>query len=96
MLLTMWIHTLDGNNTFHGMGMIVAITPATKSNSPILRGKHIPDISMMGRVPILFHTEEGHGTAAPNSRPGPNMEDIHPLCLTMASMVWDDAVYTAG
>ncbi|KAJ8358218.1 hypothetical protein AAFF_G00022320 [Aldrovandia affinis] len=33
------IRTLDGNNTFHGMGMIAAITPATKSSNPILRAK---------------------------------------------------------
>ena len=57
------ISTLDGNNTFHGMGMIAAVTPATKSINPILRAKVNPhDISMVGRVPILFQKEEGRGT----------------------------------
>lgn len=59
------IRTLDGNNTFHGMGMIAAITPATKTSNPILRAKVTPsDMSRMGRVPILFHREESHATTA--------------------------------
>ncbi|KAJ8414824.1 hypothetical protein AAFF_G00023470 [Aldrovandia affinis] len=59
------IRTLDGNNTFHGMGMIAAITPATKSSNPILRAKVTrSDMSMVGRVPILFHREESRGTTA--------------------------------
>ena len=55
------IRTQDGNNTFHDMGMIAAITPTT---NPILRAKVTPDVSMVGRVPILFHGDEGRGTDA--------------------------------
>ncbi|WAR21606.1 hypothetical protein MAR_015580 [Mya arenaria] len=52
------IRTLDGNNTYHGMGMIASVTPATKSTNPILRANVTPhDISMAGKVPILFHKE---------------------------------------
>ena len=43
------IKTLDGNNTFHGMGMIAAITPEIKKNN--LRVKVTPrDIAAIGRV----------------------------------------------
>ena len=33
------IRTLDGHDTFHGMGMIAAITPGTRSERPIPRAK---------------------------------------------------------
>ena len=33
------IKTLDGNDTFHGMGMIAVITPKIKKSNPILRVK---------------------------------------------------------
>ena len=58
------IHTLDGNNTFHGMRMIAAVTPATEGINPILRAKVMSDVSMVGRVQILFHIEESHGAHA--------------------------------
>ena len=54
------IRTLDGNDTFHGMGMIAAITPGTKKSSPILRAEVTSvDIAMVGRVPIQYYREEG-------------------------------------
>ena len=49
------IRTLDGIDTctFHGMGMIAAVTPGTKTSNPILRVKvTCSDIAMVGRVPI--------------------------------------------
>lgn len=56
------IRTLDGNNTFHGMGMIAAITPATKTSRPILRAQVTSsDISTVGRIPIHYHKEESRG-----------------------------------
>ena len=56
------IRTLDGNYTFHGMGMIAAITPGTKTSNPILRVKVTSgDIAMVGRVPIQYHREESFG-----------------------------------
>ncbi len=33
------IRTLDGNDTFHGMGMIAAVTPAVRKANVILRAK---------------------------------------------------------
>ena len=50
--------TLHGKETFHGMGMIAAITPGTKKSNQILRTKVIPrDISAIVRVPIQFYRE---------------------------------------
>ena len=52
------IRTLDGNDTFHGMGMIAAITPEIKKSNPILRVKVTRrDIAAIGRVPVQFHRE---------------------------------------
>ncbi|WAR13715.1 hypothetical protein MAR_003820 [Mya arenaria] len=99
------IRTLDGNNTFHGMEMIAAVTSATKSTNPILRANATPhDISMASRVPILFHKEEGQGTDTVTYQklaimeaqdPTADMEDTHPVCLTKVGMVCDDAVCNA-
>ena len=53
------IKTLDGNNTFHGMGMIATVTPASKKSNQILRVKVTPkDIAAIGRVPIQYHRKE--------------------------------------
>ena len=60
------IRTLDGNGTFHSMGMIAAITPGSKKSNPVLRVKvTAKDIAAIGRVPIQFHKEglEMTGTA---------------------------------
>ena len=59
------IRTLDGNDTFHGMGMIAAVTPGTKKSNPILRKKvSSRDIAMVGQVPIKYHREESLGMTA--------------------------------
>ena len=56
------IQTLDGHGTFHGMGMIAAITPGTKVSKPVHRVKVTPsDISKDGRVQIRYHREECQG-----------------------------------
>ena len=56
------IKTLDGNNTFHGMGMVAAITPEIKKSNAILEVKVTPrDIAAIGRVPIQFHKDESLG-----------------------------------
>ena len=56
------IRTLDGYDTFHGMGLITAITPGTKKSNPILRVKVTSmDIATVGRVPIQYYREEGLG-----------------------------------
>ena len=57
--------TLDGHNTFHGMGMIVVITPENQCTKPIPRVKGTyKDIAIVGRVPIHFRKEERLGTGA--------------------------------
>ena len=43
------IRTLDGNNTFHGMGMIAAITPGVSKSKTIPRVNVTPkDIAAIG------------------------------------------------
>ncbi len=56
------IRALDGNDTFHGMGMIAAITPGTKKISPVTRLKaSFSDIAKVGQVPIAYHRGESLG-----------------------------------
>ena len=59
------IQTLDGNDTFHGMGMIAAVTPGFKRSNPIIRVKvTAKDIASVGHVPIQYHREESLGMTA--------------------------------
>ena len=59
------IRTLDGNDTFHGMGMIAIVTPGTKNNNQILRVKVTPqDIAAVGRVSVYYHREDSVGMNA--------------------------------
>ncbi len=59
------IRTLDGNDTFHGMGMIATITPGTKESNPIPRVNVTPrDISSIGHVPIHYYRGESLGMNA--------------------------------
>ena len=45
--------TLDGHNTFHGMGMIAVVTPGTKFSRNVARRKVTPEeISAAGKVEI--------------------------------------------
>ena len=45
--------TLNGNNTFHGMGMIAVVTPGTKHNYNVPRRKvTAEEVSTTGRVEI--------------------------------------------
>ena len=54
--------TLDGHNTFHGMGMIIVITPENQCTKPIPRVKvTYKDVAIVVRVPIHFHKEESWG-----------------------------------
>ena len=47
------IRTLDGNNTFHGMGMIATVTPGTKGVRCVPGRKVSPrDISATGKIEI--------------------------------------------
>lgn len=50
------LRTLDGHNTFHGMGMIACVTPGNFSNKPIMR-KVISsdDLISSGRIDISFY-----------------------------------------
>ena len=59
------IRTLDGNNTFHGMGMIAAVTPGVRSNNRIPRIKvSFRDLASVGQIPIQFHKIESTGMTA--------------------------------
>ena len=59
------IRTLDGIDTFHGMGMIAAVTPGFKRSNPIIRVKvTAKDIASVGHVPIQYHKEESLGLTA--------------------------------
>jgi len=52
------IKTLDGNNTFHGMGMIACVTPGIKASNSISRVKVLPnEVASTGRVPVLYYKE---------------------------------------
>ena len=56
------IRTLDGHGTFHGMGMIVAVTCSGQS-IPRVKVTAL-DVASVGRVQIHFHKEESHGMSA--------------------------------
>ena len=57
------IRTLDGHNTFHGMGMIAAVKPATSRTGRI---PHVPataeDIAAIGKVNIEQFISESDGS----------------------------------
>ena len=45
------VRTLDGNDTFHGMGLIATVTPGTKQTQVILRRKVNPtEVSVCGQI----------------------------------------------
>lgn len=47
------IRTIDGHNTFHGMGIIAAITPGIKSRTPVARiSVTSEDVAATGRIDI--------------------------------------------
>ena len=47
------LRTLDGTGTFHGMGIIAAITPGTKATIPIpIRKVSVQDMAKVGRIEI--------------------------------------------
>lgn len=59
------IRTLDGLGTFHGMGMIAAITPGIRSRQPIHRAKSTSlDVAKVGRVQVWYHKDERHDLTA--------------------------------
>ena len=55
------ICTLEGHDTFHGMGMIFVITPKTSLGQSIPRAKVTSlDVAAVGRVQVHFHKEKRH------------------------------------
>ena len=59
------ICTLNRYGTFHGMGMIAAGTPETRSVQSIPKAKVTShDVATAGRGRICFHTEESYGMLA--------------------------------
>ena len=56
------LRTLDGNDTFHGMGLIATVTPGTNQTQVIFRRKVNPtEISASGQVQIQYQRLEGNG-----------------------------------
>ena len=56
------IRTIDGNNTFHGMGMIAVVTPGTTNRRAIPRAKvTAEDIAIIGQVNIEHFRPEVDG-----------------------------------
>ena len=72
------IITIDGRNTFHGMGMIATITPATSTSYHIPRVT-VPtkDICSIGHVNIKYFTSLSEGIRSLSYQPldVPNVED---------------------
>lgn len=51
--------TIDGRDTFHGMGIIGAFTPARQSAKPVLRTcATIGDVRAIGRIVIQNYTKD--------------------------------------
>lgn len=58
------IRTLDGHNTFHGMGIIAMITPGTTQGHPIPRAQvTASDIETTGRIQIQYHRADNQALA---------------------------------
>lgn len=54
--------TIDGKDTFHGMGMIAAFTPANGSNKTIVRRKAIiADVRAIGKINIPSYNKKAVG-----------------------------------
>ena len=54
------LRTLDGNDTFHGMGLIATVTPGRKQTQVILRRRVNPtEVSACGQIQILYQRLEG-------------------------------------
>jgi len=57
--------TISTNGTFHGMGMITAVTPKTCSGESIPKAKVTSlDVTIVGKEQICYHKEESHGMSA--------------------------------
>lgn len=55
------IRTIDGNNTFHGMGMIATITPEIQQRHQVPRKSvSSQDISKAGHITIYYHQLESY------------------------------------
>ena len=60
------LRTLDGHGTFHGMGIIAAVTPGTKRTAPIPRiAVSMEDLKSTASIDIDFYK--------PNTEKGPNL-----------------------
>ena len=58
------IVTLDGNDTFHGMGIIAMVTPGTTQSHPVKRGTVLPeDVSTRGHIRIQYHRMDNQAIA---------------------------------
>lgn len=61
------IRTLDGHNTFHGMGIIECITPGTSNSVTVPRtAATIQDLAEIGNINIQFYQQEHNFMASMN------------------------------
>jgi len=68
--------TLDGLNTFHGMGIIVAVTPAVKSTRIVPRVQATAeDVAAVGKIDIHFYKGRESSSGTYKSLPGFCAED---------------------
>ena len=91
------VRTIDGMNTFHGMGMIAATTPATKNNARIPRiSVSAEDIATIGTVNIAPFMPELNGMQAMfyenlsdvrNEDPTSILDDLWQLSLSVRSPI---------
>lgn len=79
------ILTLDGNNTFHGMGMINAVTPGTKSVCPKTQ-------SEIRRNPSTWRSE--NTTANPTNQRSCRSESQFGRIVEVLSTLWNTAAFT--
>ena len=82
------IGTIDGHNTFHGMGMIATITPGTSYSASSPRATvSAEDIAAVGRVDIHHFVAGSEGLQQMNYEPLGEM-DVDQL-VTRVDLLWD-------
>ena len=81
------ICTIDGQNTFHGMGMIATITPATSCTATIPRiTVSAEDIAAVGHVDINYFVSETEAFQSMNYEQLTVMDTDH---LTRVDLLWN-------
>jgi hypothetical protein len=85
------LRTLDGNNTFHGMGIICGITPGTIQQSPIRRKVvSAEEIKSIARIEIEYYKQSNNSAMAVTFEELENIRNIdNSACVDFLSLaVW--------